>query len=155
VRRAGSPPVFIVGHDMGTSVATELMARDLRGELGFALRGALLFNGSMLLHLAKPTPGQKLLRSRLGAGASPIERGRAFDRNHARGEGAPAPGELGRGPRYYRLQTRLTEPIAMDDAGNETLHDRLPTAAHRLIEQHSAELDAIVDKLAAAGPIAQ
>jgi pimeloyl-ACP methyl ester carboxylesterase len=26
VRRAGSPPVFVVAHDMGTSVATELMA---------------------------------------------------------------------------------------------------------------------------------
>jgi pimeloyl-ACP methyl ester carboxylesterase len=66
VRRAGSPPVFAVGHDMGTSVATELMARDLRGELGMNLTGALLFNGSMLLHLAKPTLGQNLLRSRLG-----------------------------------------------------------------------------------------
>ena len=51
---------------MGTSVATELMARDLRGELDFELTGALLFNGSMLLHLARPTIGQKLLRSRLG-----------------------------------------------------------------------------------------
>lgn len=67
VRRAGSPPVFLVGHDMGTSVATELMARDLCGELGIELNGALLFNGSMLLHLAKPTLGQNLLRSRLGA----------------------------------------------------------------------------------------
>lgn len=67
VRRAGSPPVFVVGHDMGTSVATELMARDLRGELGIELCGALLFNGSMLLHLAKPTLGQQLLRSRFGA----------------------------------------------------------------------------------------
>lgn len=66
VRRAGSPPVFLVGHDMGTSVATELMARDLRGELSIELSGALLFNGSMLLHLAQPTLGQKLLRSRLG-----------------------------------------------------------------------------------------
>lgn len=66
VRRAGSPPVFVVGHDMGTSVATELMARDLRGELDMDLDGALLFNGSMLLHLAKPTLGQNLLRSRLG-----------------------------------------------------------------------------------------
>jgi len=66
VRRAGSPPVFLVGHDMGTSVATELMARDLRGELGIDLAGALLFNGSMLLHLAKPTVGQRMLRSRLG-----------------------------------------------------------------------------------------
>ncbi len=66
VRRAGAERVFVIGHDMGTSVATELMARDLRGELSFALSGALLFNGSMLLHLAKPTRGQKLLRSRLG-----------------------------------------------------------------------------------------
>jgi pimeloyl-ACP methyl ester carboxylesterase len=66
VRRAGSPPVFIIGHDMGTSVATELMARDLRGELEMNLTGALLFNGSMLLHLAKPTLGQNLLRGRLG-----------------------------------------------------------------------------------------
>jgi len=66
VRRAGAPAVFVVGHDMGTSVTTELMARDLRGELGFAMSGALLFNGSMLLHLAKPTIGQRLLRSRLG-----------------------------------------------------------------------------------------
>ncbi len=66
VRRAGSPPVFLVGHDMGTSVATELMARDLRGELEINLTGALLFNGSMLLHLAKPTVGQQMLRSRLG-----------------------------------------------------------------------------------------
>jgi pimeloyl-ACP methyl ester carboxylesterase len=66
LRRAGSPPVFLVGHDMGTSVATELMARDLRGELDLPLRGALLFNGSMLLHLAKPTFGQHLLRSPLG-----------------------------------------------------------------------------------------
>jgi pimeloyl-ACP methyl ester carboxylesterase len=66
VRRTGSPPVFLVAHDMGTSVATELMARDLRGELDMELAGALLFNGSMLLHLASPTIGQRLLRSRLG-----------------------------------------------------------------------------------------
>jgi pimeloyl-ACP methyl ester carboxylesterase len=66
VRRSGAERVFVIGHDMGTSVATELMARDLRGELGMSMAGALLFNGSMLLHLARPTLGQKLLRSRLG-----------------------------------------------------------------------------------------
>ncbi|MGE5409080.1 MAG: alpha/beta fold hydrolase [Syntrophothermus sp.] len=66
VRRAGSPPVFVVAHDMGTSVATELMARELRDELQFKMTGALLFNGSMLQHLAKPTIGQRLLRSPLG-----------------------------------------------------------------------------------------
>ena len=78
VRREGSPPVFVVAHDMGTSVATELMARDLRGELGIDLVGALLFNGSMLLHLARPTVGQKLLRSRLGPLASRLTTERSF-----------------------------------------------------------------------------
>jgi pimeloyl-ACP methyl ester carboxylesterase len=78
IRREGPPPVFVVGHDMGTSVATELMARDLRGELSFRMSGALLFNGSMLLHLAKPTVGQRLLRSRLGPLASRLTTERGF-----------------------------------------------------------------------------
>ena len=61
-----SPPVYVVAHDMGTSVATELFARELRGEAKLDIRGALLFNGSILLDRASPTTGQKLLRSRLG-----------------------------------------------------------------------------------------
>ena len=39
---------------MGTSVATELFARDIAGELGFEAIGALLFNGSMILELSSP-----------------------------------------------------------------------------------------------------
>jgi pimeloyl-ACP methyl ester carboxylesterase len=66
VRRAGSPPVYVVAHDMGTSVATELFARELRGNGVLDIRGALLFNGSILLDRASPTTGQKLLRSPLG-----------------------------------------------------------------------------------------
>jgi pimeloyl-ACP methyl ester carboxylesterase len=58
--------VFAVGHDMGTSVASELMARDLRGELGMDLRGALLFNGSMIQGAASPTLAQRLLRGPAG-----------------------------------------------------------------------------------------
>jgi len=84
VRRAGSPPVLLVAHDMGTSVATELMARDLRGELDMKLTGALLFNGSMLLHLASPTIGQKLLRSPLGPLAGRVTTPRAFRTQFAR-----------------------------------------------------------------------
>jgi pimeloyl-ACP methyl ester carboxylesterase len=84
VRRSGAERVFLVGHDMGTSVATELMARDLRGELGFTMSGALLFNGSMLLHLAKPTPGQKLLRSRLGPLFARLTSERGFRAQFAR-----------------------------------------------------------------------
>ena len=84
VRRAAAQRVFVVGHDMGTSVTTELMARDLRGELGFALSGALLFNGSMLLHLAKPTVGQRLLRSPLGSLFARLTNERSFRAQFAR-----------------------------------------------------------------------
>jgi len=66
VARAGGGPVVLVAHDMGTSVATELLARDLVGDAGMEIAGALLFNGSILLDRASPTPGQKLLRTRVG-----------------------------------------------------------------------------------------
>ena len=39
---------------MGTSVATELLARDLEGRFGFELAGALLFNGSIVLDRGEP-----------------------------------------------------------------------------------------------------
>ncbi len=67
VRRHGEGrPVFVVAHDMGTSVANELMARDIEGKLEMELAGILLFNGSMVLEAASPTPAQRALRSRLG-----------------------------------------------------------------------------------------
>ena len=84
VRRAGSPPVFLVAHDMGTSVATELMARDLEGRLGFRVAGALLFNGSILLDRASPTIGQRLLRSPGGALFARLTTGWTFRRQFAR-----------------------------------------------------------------------
>ena len=65
-RHLGGGPVFAVAHDMGTSVMTELLARDLDGRLDFGLRGALLFNGSMVLDRATLTPSQRLLRGPLG-----------------------------------------------------------------------------------------
>lgn len=63
---AGDGPVYVCAHDLGTSVATELLARDLAGELGFDLAGVLLFNGSILIERANPTLAQKLLRGPLG-----------------------------------------------------------------------------------------
>jgi pimeloyl-ACP methyl ester carboxylesterase len=76
--------VFLVAHDMGTSVATELMARDLRGELRMRLAGALLFNGSILLHRASPTAGQRLLRSPLGPLFARFNNQRTFTAQFAR-----------------------------------------------------------------------
>jgi pimeloyl-ACP methyl ester carboxylesterase len=66
VRRNGQGPVFLVAHDMGTSVANELMARDLDGSVGFEIAGALLLNGSMVQGAASPTLGQRILRSAVG-----------------------------------------------------------------------------------------
>ncbi len=65
-RHGGGRPVFVLAHDMGTSVANELMARDLEGNLEMELAGIMLFNGSMVLERATPTPAQRILRSRLG-----------------------------------------------------------------------------------------
>ena len=67
VRRHGEGrPVFVLAHDMGTSVANELMAREIEGKLEMEIAGILLFNGSMVLEAASPTPAQRALRSRLG-----------------------------------------------------------------------------------------
>lgn len=70
--------VFIVAHDMGTSVATELFARELEGQGRISISGALLFNGSMLLHLARPTLGQRLLRSPAGGLMARLSSERVF-----------------------------------------------------------------------------
>lgn len=69
--------------------------------------------------------------------------------------GAPAPGRaaIGRGPRYYRLQIRLEEAIALDDAREEVLARALPAAARALIADRESELDEIADRLIAAGPL--
>jgi pimeloyl-ACP methyl ester carboxylesterase len=63
---ADAGPVYLVAHDMGTSVATELFAREIEGRGKLDIAGALLFNGSILLHRASPTISQKILRSPAG-----------------------------------------------------------------------------------------
>ena len=65
-RREGTREVFFLAHDMGTSVANELMARDIEGALEMDLRGGLLLNGSMIQDAASPTLGQRILRSAVG-----------------------------------------------------------------------------------------
>lgn len=65
-RHSDGRPVLILAHDMGTSVANELMARDLEGKLEMEVAGIVLFNGSMVLEAASPTPAQRALRSPLG-----------------------------------------------------------------------------------------
>ena len=78
VGRGDAGPVFLVGHDIGTSVANELMARDIEGSLRMDVVGALLFNGSMIQGAASPTTGQRLLRGPLGPLASRLGSERFF-----------------------------------------------------------------------------
>jgi pimeloyl-ACP methyl ester carboxylesterase len=79
VRRHGEGrPVFVCAHDMGTSVANELMARDLEGRLEMSLAGILLFNGSMVLERATPTPAQRALRGPLGPMVAKLSSERLF-----------------------------------------------------------------------------
>lgn len=75
--RSGQP-VFLVGHDMGTSVALEMLARDIEGNLKCDLAGVLLFNGSMVQSAASPVLGQRLLRSRFGAVFARLQNERFF-----------------------------------------------------------------------------
>ncbi len=79
VRRHGEGrDVFLVGHDMGTSVATELLARDLEDSLEMNVRGVLLFNGSMVQGAASPTLAQRILRGPLGPLSSRLSSERFF-----------------------------------------------------------------------------
>ncbi|MFW5876946.1 MAG: alpha/beta fold hydrolase [Myxococcota bacterium] len=75
LRQVGVSRAHIVAHDMGTSVACELMARRERRLLSFQTRSLLLMNGSVHIELAHLTPSQRLLQSplkntfaRLGSG---------------------------------------------------------------------------------------
>ncbi|WP_036462123.1 alpha/beta fold hydrolase [Mycolicibacterium neoaurum] len=77
-------PVVVVAHDMGTSVATELLARDVEGRLTFDLRAAVLTNGSVILERASLRPSQKVLRGPLGPLLSRLTSRAAFIRGFAR-----------------------------------------------------------------------
>ena len=61
--------------------------------------------------------------------------------------------EIGRGPRFYRMQTDLDPPIQMDDPSEATL-DALRRAAEALVAEREAELADIAERLLRAGPIA-
>ena len=59
----GIDEAHIVSHDVGTSVHTELLAREQEGWLGLRIISSTFLNGSMLQEMATITPFQKLLAS--------------------------------------------------------------------------------------------
>jgi pimeloyl-ACP methyl ester carboxylesterase len=68
---------------MGSSVATELLARDGEGRLSFELRSALLFNASLVRERASLLWGQRLLLSPLGPLAVRLTNEYSFRRQFA------------------------------------------------------------------------
>jgi pimeloyl-ACP methyl ester carboxylesterase len=84
VAETTSGPAHLIAHDMGTSVATELLARDLQGQLPFELQRAVIGNGSVILHRASLRLAQKLLRSPLGPVLSRLSNQSAFVREFGR-----------------------------------------------------------------------
>lgn len=77
-------PVVLVAHDMGTSVATELLARDLQAELPFEFQRAVITNGSVILERASLRPIQKILRGPFGPVVARFANRRMFHRGFAR-----------------------------------------------------------------------
>ena len=61
--------------------------------------------------------------------------------------------EIGRGPRFYRMQVDLNRTIQMDDPSKATL-DALRSAADTLVAERETELADIAERLLRAGPIA-
>lgn len=80
----GHREVDVVAHDMGTSVATELMARDLASALPFTVRRVVLSNGGLIVSRASLRPIQKVLLSPLGPVAASLANPTLFRREFAR-----------------------------------------------------------------------
>lgn len=104
-RHSGGEPAFICAHDLGTSVATELLARDLAGELRFKLAGLMLFNGSILVERSNPTLAQKLLRGPLGPLAARFSNEAFFRRQFASVFGPSRPMTDEDATDYWELMT--------------------------------------------------
>lgn len=60
---AGLERCLLVSHDMGDSVAAELLARSTAGQLRLQIDGAVVTNGSIFIDMAELSAGQLLLLS--------------------------------------------------------------------------------------------
>jgi pimeloyl-ACP methyl ester carboxylesterase len=69
VRALGVERARVVGHDMGLTVAVEMLCRQEAGTLGFEMTALVLCNGSHLVELAQLTPLQHALMTDDGAAA--------------------------------------------------------------------------------------
>ena len=78
----GARNIHIVAHDYGTSVATEIIARNNEKQIDFNIKTMTLCNGSMLIDMAKLRIIQRLLKSRwTGNLVAHLSSGSTFHRN--------------------------------------------------------------------------
>ena len=95
VKASGATSVSIWAHDLGTSVATELLARRERGELPFEITGLALMNGGVFVEMSQPALGQRLLMSPAGPLLARLNSRRIFVRQMRQLFGRePEPGVL-------------------------------------------------------------
>jgi pimeloyl-ACP methyl ester carboxylesterase len=114
VRVIDADEVVLVAHDMGTSVATELLARDLEGRLPFRLLTVLLLNGSMVIERASLTRSQKALRSRFGPLVAKLSNQRSFRADFGRIFSPAHP--------LTRAEAEDQWALLAHDGGNRLLH---------------------------------
>jgi pimeloyl-ACP methyl ester carboxylesterase len=80
-RELGLDRVHIVAHDYGTSIATELLARWMRGFRPVPIESITLCNGSMHIEHARLRVVQRLLLSPLGSLTARLTNAWVFERN--------------------------------------------------------------------------
>lgn len=85
---SGIDTCVLVGHDMGTTVLAELLARSNAGKLPFVIEQAFLTNGSIFIDMARLTRGQRL-GLRLGGHTLPFPLPTPFLRRSLRESIAP------------------------------------------------------------------
>lgn len=76
----GLRQVHVVAHDLGVSVAQELLARQLEGQTEYQIRSLVLLNGGLCPEAYHPRPIQRLLASPLGPWLGPRMPRRAVER---------------------------------------------------------------------------
>ncbi|MDE1206819.1 alpha/beta fold hydrolase [Tenacibaculum larymnensis] len=81
-KKLGLHEVTLLAHDYGTSIATEIIARNNMNLLPFSIKELILCNGSMHIELAKLRTIQKLLKNKItGKWVAKLANQPVFNRN--------------------------------------------------------------------------
>lgn len=152
--------IHLVAHDMGTSVACELLARREMGLLQVAVDSVVFMNGSVFIEQARLTPSQKLLRSPLAKPYTKLASVRLFRWQIGKILGRPVddveldamwalmchndgirtlPLTVGYVDERYRFYQRWTAPLAHLDMPVRVVWGRLDPVAVPAIAQRLAD----------------